>query len=226
EAVEISVAPSYEALADRVERGHAELVWMPPTITARLLPELHAVYKCVRLGQTSYRSGVVARAGAFESLQSLRGGRAAWVDRLSIGGHILARSALVERGIADELASEVFYGDYPSALDAVLEGDADFAAVAVCDDSDESLRDALASFGGRAAAQELVRVHVTVACPNDALGVTRSLDAAAADRIAARVFADPMSRARAALCLALDAEGFAKAEAGEYSQLRSLIVDR
>lgn len=224
ETVSIEVADGYADLGDRAERGDADLVWMPPTVCARLEPSLRAVYKCVRQGKTAYCSAIVARKGRFRALEELAGRRAAWVDRLSVGGYLLALSDLRARGIAEQLGEQRFHGAYPTALDAVLDGQADFAAVTVRDDSTPALRDALAAFGGKAAAEELSALHVTRDTPNDAVGLTRALDARRADRIARRVFEQKDARARAALCLALDAEGFVRAAPGEYAELRRLIA--
>lgn len=224
ETVAIDVADGYADLGDRAERGDADLVWMPPTVCARLEPSLRGVYKCVRQGRTSYRSAIVVRRGSLGALADLGGKRAAWVDRLSVGGYLLAISELRERGLGAGLGEQRFCGSYPAALDALLEGDADFAAVTVRDESAASLRDALAAFGGKPAADQLEGIHVTRDSPNDAIGLTRALDARRAERIARRVFEQKGARARAALCLALDAEGFVRATPGEYAELRRLIA--
>ncbi len=224
EPVLIDVATSYADLAERVERGEAHLVWMPPTVAARLEPRLLHIFKCVRNGRTSYRSSIVARRGEITSLAELSGKRAAWVDRLSVGGYLLALEALREHRLDRGLGEQRFLGDYPSALEAVLDGSADFSAITVRDAAAASLRDALASFGGRPAAERLSGVHVTHETPNDAVGLTAALPPREADRIASRVFEDRRARAQAALCLALDAEGFVRAVAGEYGSVRRLIA--
>ncbi|MCB9596537.1 MAG: PhnD/SsuA/transferrin family substrate-binding protein [Sandaracinaceae bacterium] len=224
ETVEIDVADGYADLGDRAERGDADLVWMPPTVCARLEPNLRGVFKCVRQGKTSYRSAIVVRKDTLTSLAQLAGKRAAWVDRLSVGGYLLALSELRDRGLVDGLRDQRFHGSYPNALDALLEGQADFAAVTVRDGTPSALRDALAAFGGKTAAEELVGIHVTRETPNDAIGLTRALDPKRAERIARRVFEQKGARARAAFCLALDAEGFVRAIAGEYAELRRLIA--
>lgn len=224
ETVQIDVADGYADLGDRAERGDADLVWMPPTVCARLEPHLREVFKCVRQGRTSYRSSIVVRRGSAAALSDLRGQRAAWVDRLSVGGYLLALAELREQGLADGLAEQGFHGSYPNAIDALLLGDADFTAVTVRDDSPSALREALAAFGGKTAAERLEGLHVTRETPNDAVGLTRALDARRAERIARRVFDQKGSRARAALCLALDAEGFVRATPGEYGPLRRLIA--
>jgi len=223
ETIEIDVADGYADLAERTERAEAHLVWMPPTVAARLEPSLRSLYKCVRHGRTTYRSSIVARRGEITSIEELVSKRAAWVDPLSVGGYLLAHAALEQAGIAAQLGAQAFHGSYPDALDAVLEGEADFTAITVRDDSPSGLRDGLASFGGKTAIDRLAGLHVTHESPNDAVGLTRALEPRRADRIARRVFEQRDARARAALCLALDAEGFVRASPDEYASLRELI---
>lgn len=224
EPVKVEVARDYGELADRAD-GDADLVWMPPTICARLEPRVRALYKCQRYGRTTYRSAIVVRAGGPIAIGELRGKRIAWVDRLSVGGYLLALAELKRAGIEVErdLAGQGFFGSYPDAINEVLEGRADATAVTVREDSEASVRDAIASYGGRRAADQLVAIKVTGESPNDALVITRALDDKRAEKLEKRVFEREGARARAALCLALDTEGFVRARAGEYGALRHLL---
>jgi len=226
ETVEIDIADSYADLARRAEAGEADLVWMPPTICARLEPRCRSIHKCVRNGHATYRSCAVARRGGPGSLRELKGRRAAWVDRLSVGGYLLVFDDLRRHGIDDDdLASQTFEGSYPDAIDAVLEDRADFTALTVRDETPGATRAALAAYGGKPAADRLTAIHVTGSSPNDALGLTDALEPRRADQIARRVFDREGARAQAALCLALDAEGFSRATPGEYAPLRRLLRD-
>lgn len=224
EPVEVEVARDYGELAARAERD-AHLVWMPPTICARLEPRMRALYKCQRFGGTTYRSAIVVQRGTIDSLDQLPGKRVAWVDRLSVGGYLLAIAELRRAGLDPdtELASQTFVGSYPEALAAVLSGGADAAALTVRDDSTAALRDALASYGGRRAAEALTAIQFSAESPNDAIAITNVLDSRRAEKLEQRVFGRETARARAALCLAVDAEGFVVARPGEYGSLRELI---
>ncbi len=227
EKIAITVADGYSDLARRVERGETDLVWMPPTVCARLEPRLRRIYKCVRYGGTSYRSAIVTRRGEVTTLSALVGKRAAWVDRLSVGGYLLAIGELRRAGFGEaDLGPERFLGSYPDALGAVLDGEADFTALSVRDETSDALRDALAAYGGKAAADRLVSLRTTRSSPNDAVGLTRALDERRAARIASRVFEGEGARARAALCLALEAEGFVRAEPSEYESLRRMLPEK
>lgn len=226
EPIEVEVARDYADLVERAERGDAHLVWMPPTVCARLESSVRALYKCQRLGGAAYRSALVARTGEVSTPSALRGKRVAWVDRLSVGGYLLARAELRSSGLDPDrdLGAQSFVGSYPQALAEVLEGRADAAALTVRDRARESLRDALASYGGRRAADALTAVCVSGESPNDAIALTHALDPRRARKLEERVFERDGARARAALCLALDAEGFVRASPGEYRALRALLI--
>jgi ABC-type phosphate/phosphonate transport system substrate-binding protein len=199
---------------------------MPPTLCARLESSVRALYKCQRFGGTTYRSAIVMRKGEASSPSALRGKRCAWVDRLSVGGYLLARAEVRAAGLdpSADLGAQSFVGSYPQALAEVIEGRADATALTVRDPSGESLRDALASYGGRRAADALAAVCVSGESPNDAIALTHALERRRASKLAERVFDREGARARAALCLALDTEGFVRAAPGEYAALRALLL--
>ncbi|MEQ8461022.1 MAG: PhnD/SsuA/transferrin family substrate-binding protein [Sandaracinaceae bacterium] len=227
EPVSVEVARDYGDLATRASLGEAHIVWLPPTLCAQLESTLRGLFKCIRQGRTTYRSAIVARRGSVMSLGDLRQRRAAWVDPLSVGGHLLAVAALRDAGVPQtELSEQRFVGSYPEALNALLAGEVEFTALTVRDDSTAAVRDSLATYGGRGAAEQLASVYVTAESPNDAIGLTRALDDKRAERLSTRVLERDGSRARAALCLALDAEGFLRARPGEYGALREMIQDR
>jgi phosphonate transport system substrate-binding protein len=224
EPVEVEVASDYADLSARAIEGRADLVWMPPTICARVEPHVRSFYKCQRFGRTTYRSAIVARRGEVLEMSALRGKRFAWVDRLSVGGYLLALETLRKAGIeANDLGAQTFLGSYPEALADVLEKRADAAAITVREDSMSAVREALASYGGKRAIDLLGVVTVTSESPNDALAITKALDARRAQKLERRVFGREGARARAALCLCLEAEGFVRANMGEYEVLRALL---
>ncbi|HJL15790.1 MAG TPA: PhnD/SsuA/transferrin family substrate-binding protein [Sandaracinaceae bacterium LLY-WYZ-13_1] len=227
EAMEVDVAADYADLAARAGAGTADLVWMPPTVCAQLESQMRALYKCIRQGRSHYRSAIVGRKGELWSLEDLRGRHAAWVDRLSVAGYLLAADLMRRSGIDPDrdLGGQRFLGSYPEALTEVLEGRADFAAITVRDESPATLRSALATHGGRRAADELATLRVTRACPNDAMAITQGLAPAQAEKLDRRVFQRDDTRSRAALCLALDADGFERARPGEYGALRDMLLE-
>lgn len=223
EKVSIRVADGYSDLAARVERGETDLVWMPPTICAKLEPHLRRIYKCIRYGGASYRSALVVRGGELESLEELTGKRAAWVDRLSVGGYLLAIGELKRAGVEPSKLDSRFVGSYPDALAALLENKADVCALMVRDETEAALRDALAANGGKVAADRLTSLRTTRSSPNDAVGLTRTLSERRMERISERVFETEGTRSSAALCLALEAEGFVRADPTEYEALRRML---
>jgi phosphonate transport system substrate-binding protein len=130
--VEVSVAPSYEALAKDLLAGRADAVWAPPFVCARVeAMGVRVLARGVRRGRSSYRSALVARAGSGLTLEKLQGARMAWVDRDSVAGYLLPVASLKSRGLEPGriFASQQFTGSYRAALEAVQSGVADVASI-------------------------------------------------------------------------------------------------
>ncbi len=218
------MAEDYAAIVRAVRSASAELVWAPSAACAEIESEARAIWKTVREGRSEYRSALVARTEARLALERLAGKRAAWVDALSIGGYLLVRQHLRERGIepATTFAQEDFLGTHPAALEAVLDERADVAAVSVPGPDTEHVMQALGLHAGRAGATRLVALAVTAPAPNDALVLTSALDAERTARLTARVFPRTGRGKLASLCLAMECEGFEPARPGEYARLRTL----
>jgi phosphonate transport system substrate-binding protein len=100
EPLSVTVTDDYAQLARAVRHAEAELVWTPAAVCADVEADARAIWKTVREGRSEYRSALVARSDARLSLERLAGRRAAWVDPLSIGGYLLVRQHLRERGLA------------------------------------------------------------------------------------------------------------------------------
>lgn len=126
--VELSFADSYDTLATRLLSGEATAAWAPPFAGARLeTAGASIVVRAVRNGQATYRAALVCRADRKLSAEALKGLRAAWVDRESVGGHLLVAAWLREQGLDAErtFSENRFLGSYQAALRAVLTGEAD-----------------------------------------------------------------------------------------------------
>lgn len=225
ESVVIELSESYEALEEQVRRGGAELVWAPPAIVARVEPTAQAIFKCVRSGHASYRSALVVRADEQVSLTSGQGLRASWVERMSLGGHVLAVQHLRESGFdVDRLiGSHHFVGSYPDALRELLYEEADLAAIGVHSDDDVHVREAIARFAGRVYAERLTCLAVTRPVPSDALLVTEALPPDKTVRLTRRLLPEGDERPPAGMCLALEVERFDRALPGEYEPVRELL---
>ncbi len=226
EPVEIRISDSYEELEDDARSAGAELVWAPPAVVARIEPLARAIFKCVRSGHSSYRSALVMRRGEHTAFTSGEGLRAAWVDPLSMGGYLLAMDHLVREGLEVEtfLAQQKFLGSYPDAIREVVYDKADITAVGVHSDDPAHIDEAISRFGGAVHADRLAHVAVTRAVPSDALVVTEALDPHKTERLASRLLPASDHRAPAGLCLALEVEGFVRANPGEYAAVRDLLT--
>lgn len=157
--IEIVVAESYQALGSLVLNDQVDLAWAPPIVCARVeAAGGSTVLRAVRHGATTYRAGLVCRAGAVVELANCPALVAAWVDENSAAGFLLARSWLAARHV-DALSAfkrAIFCGSYFAALQAVAEGLADLSSVycsvagapahSTLDEVDDKLRERLQIF--------------------------------------------------------------------------------
>src|SRR5579862_3907981 len=101
-ALEIAVfeATSYADLSKAVASGYADLAWLPP-IPLMSLDGQSAIRPIVAHRRSDgFHSALVVAAGSrFVEPSDLEGVRAAWVDRDSASGYVLARIALARAGI-------------------------------------------------------------------------------------------------------------------------------
>jgi len=126
----VTVASDYDELVRRALGNDADVVWAPAGVCAQLAPVARAVFQVVRQGLSSYRSALVVRGSSnltIDRLWSARGLRAAWVDRHSLGGYLLAMELLRRRAIEPLVvfAERSFLGSHPEALAAVTDGRAE-----------------------------------------------------------------------------------------------------
>lgn len=129
---------SYEDLEQRLFSGGLDLAWGPPIVCARVEAAGGAILlRGVRGEERTYRSALVARAQDVFDLDALGQGafrpRAAWVDRASVGGYLLARAHLRRLGIPVDRAflQESMLGSYAACIDALLGFETDLSALFV-----------------------------------------------------------------------------------------------
>jgi ABC-type phosphate/phosphonate transport system substrate-binding protein len=223
--VSIQVTADYKELETRALAGEAHLVWAPAGVCAQLEPITRALYKAVRQGASSYRSAIVVRKESSVSLDRLDGLRAAWVDRFSIGGYLLAADFLRKRGADPDrvFSKQTFHGSHANALNAVTGGDADISAVTAWSEDERSLRDAVALHIGPIE-RKIAVLAVTNTAPTDAVILTSQLSDEHAARITDKLFPTGKTvKAPSFLLAAMDAEAFIRTDSSEYRPLLRLM---
>jgi phosphonate transport system substrate-binding protein len=131
-AVRVLAVPEYDALTDALRRGEVDAAWAPPLIAARAEAlGARVLVRPVRRGSVRSRSALLVRADSSLQLETLAGTTAAWVDRSSLAGHLLPMAWLRERGLDPQrlFGQQLFLGSYQAALEALLGGDAEVAAL-------------------------------------------------------------------------------------------------
>ncbi len=227
EPVRIEVASSYGEMVDRIRAKSAHLAWCPAAVCAHVEEHALALFKVVRNGASTYRSALVGRRGELLTVEKLRGLRAAWVDRLSLGGYLLALDLLRRRGYDPErvFRTQSFYGSHPGALQAVLRGEADVAAITMNGDTEQDLRRGLHMHIGLDQ-RDFDLIAISEAAPTDAVLLSDRLSVPHRDRIVARLFPGTKTyRTPSFLLSALDAEAFERATPGEYTALLRIVKD-
>ncbi len=131
-AVELVAASDDERLVEAARSGQLDAVWAPPLACARLEAlGARVLARAVRHGALESRAVLVTRADGPLQLSALPGTRVAWVDRASLAGYLLPAAALRAAGHPPERTffQQTFHGSFRAALDALLAGEADVAAV-------------------------------------------------------------------------------------------------
>jgi ABC-type phosphate/phosphonate transport system substrate-binding protein len=165
---------TYEDLEAQLASGAVDVAWCPPIVCARMEAAGGAVLlRGVRGDERTYRSAIVIRAQDRFDLDTLARGtfrpRAAWVDRASVGGYLLARAHLRGLGLDLERAflQQQMLGSYAACLDALLAYETDVSALFV------RARGLPAEWGPRA--RRLKTLALTEEVPNDGVVLSPAL---------------------------------------------------
>lgn len=223
--LKVEVTSSYAELAQRAASGGVDLLWAPPLVVAAIKRRVAGVYKCVRQGTTDYASCLIAKADSQVSVNTLKGRRAGWTDKNSVGGYLLPRHHLRKLGKDPEtlFSAEKRLGSYPEVLHAVRTDAVAVGAVNVRHASGEGLRATIESYLGPAYHGQFRPIFFTDFVPADAIVVLDSVDPETSDEIGAQLVDKARrSRFRTALSMAIEVESFVRGESREYEALLAL----
>jgi ABC-type phosphate/phosphonate transport system substrate-binding protein len=169
-AADVTVSQRYDVLARNLLSGAIDACWAPPLVAAMVEPQgATVVAQAVRRGKASYAAAFVVRADDRRGLAAFRGARVAWVDPLSVAGHLLPVAHLRRKGLDPErlFSEQKHYGSYAGALSAVEAHIADIAAVHASPADPASVAFALLSHGR--APDRFRVVELTESTPSDAI---------------------------------------------------------
>ena len=167
---------TYEDLERALFSGGVDVAWGPPIVCARIEAAGGTILlRGVRGEERTYRSALVARAQDTFDLDALDKGtfrpRAAWVDKSSTGGYLLARAHLRRLGIVVERAflQQSMLGSYAACIDALLGFETDLSALFVGKQGLDPL------WGGKG--RRLKVLAFTEDVPNDGVVISPALPA-------------------------------------------------
>lgn len=221
---QVLVAASYDDAAAMLLGGRAELGWLPPFISARVVHGGgQALVRAVRGGSSSFRIALVCHAHRPVRLPPVSPVRAAWVDAQS-AGYLLPRLHL--QGLRldpDAIFSEQrFVGSYHAALMEVLEGRAELTAV-FCSTESASRQTSGLDLLSEFERSQLQIVARTEECPNDAVVSAPGLDTATAAEMKRRLIETAATPSgRAAVKTIFDADALESAPQIGYRTLLSI----
>ncbi len=179
--IEVTVAQSYEQVARELLSGAINAAWAPPFVCARIeAMGVRVLLRGIRNGASTYRSALVCRSISNLELETLPNTRAAFSDRDSVGGYLLAMAHLKSRGmnVSKCFAQISFEGSYRQALQAVDEGRADVTAIfAASANSDNTTATGLAEIWPEKQ-NDFRTICFTEGVPNDGVAVSMTTDAA------------------------------------------------
>jgi phosphonate transport system substrate-binding protein len=223
------VALQYRDLSDGLHRGELGLAWMPPIPAIELEDRgsARALALPLRNGSATYHAALVVHESGPHSLAALKGTRAAWVDRDSAAGYVVARLHLVASGLdmSGFFSKETFLHSHGAVIDAVAEKRADVGATFCQLDARtrKCVHGAWTTADGRPV--KPVRVLATAGpIPNDAMLASSALDDEMRKRVLAWLRA-PGERAKQLFFELLRAEGFRPAQPSHYEPLRKLLEE-
>jgi phosphate/phosphite/phosphonate ABC transporter binding protein len=130
----IIIAKKYDDLADLVRNGAVELGFFSPAAYVKARDAMPAVpiATATRAGSPTYLGYLVVRGNdPATELAGLRGKSIAWVDSSSTSGYLYPRALIRSRGYDPNtfFGRAVMAGDHDKALDMLLAGDVEVAAV-------------------------------------------------------------------------------------------------
>ncbi len=221
--VDVRVANTYAELEEKVLERKVDVAWAPPSICARAEEQEQTILKVVRQGRSMYRAALICRQGEDLCIDGLQGKRAAWVDPLSTGGHLLAIALLKKQGTFTNtlFASETFHGSYQGALLSLIRGQADISSIYAYGTEDVDVRWTLSEHVGASEVQ-LQSFAFTDESPSDGLIDTGNSELAA--DLVELLLNDPKSRARALLLDLIGAETLERAAHDDYWAVRQALL--
>ncbi|MBA3820986.1 MAG: PhnD/SsuA/transferrin family substrate-binding protein [Deltaproteobacteria bacterium] len=214
---------TYQELQLAVLAGSVDAAWGPPLTCARIESVGGSVaFRGIRGGATSYRSALVSRIQDTFDIAALGVGvfrpRVAWVDDSSVGGYLLPRAYLRDRGIDVQTAflNQRMLGSYSACIDALFEFESDLTAVFVRPGG-------LAETWG-ARAPRLKVLAFTKESPNDGVVISPSLSPARAKQLVSGLEAlITAERSRAMFTSMFNVEDFDTPPKGTYIPLLSFL---
>lgn len=127
--VQLIVTTDYSSMIEAMRFRRIDLAYFGPLsyVLAKSKSDIEPFAAMVKGGKTTYRSVVIANAGAgIDSLKDIKGKRMAYGDRLSTSSHLIPKTMLAEVGLLhDRDYTQHFVGTHDAVAVNVANGNAD-----------------------------------------------------------------------------------------------------
>lgn len=223
--VEMEDIQTYETLADKTIAGELDIMWLPPIVYLRVGKDTVIPVAASRRGdRDGFETALIVRTDSeLQTMDDLKGKRAAWVDPWSAAGYVIPRVRMRLAGVDPTtlFGTEVFYGTHSAAVRALVAGGADVAATyARVDDTGKVTGGAWTEIGVD------VRVLATFGeIPADVIAVKAALRPELRDRIsAALISGSKKKKVRGIIGSVFGADELGPVDAERYEVLRSVVT--
>lgn len=215
---------TYEMLARKTNEGQLDIVWLPPIVYLHVGKDAVVPVAASRRGdRDGFETALIVRTdSSVNTLEELKGARAAWVDPWSAAGYVIPRLRMKLNGIDPStlFSSEVFYGTHTAAVRALVAGGADVAATYARVDASGN-----AIGGGWTEIGVNVRVLATFGeIPADVIAVRATLPVDERKRIGTALIAGSRNkRVRGIIGSIFGADELGPVEPERYEALRTVV---
>jgi phosphonate transport system substrate-binding protein len=184
--VAVVASRTYAEVTEKLERGEAQLAWMPPALFVRAEARMRLTLLAAidRAHGAGYRGVLFVPAdSAARAPGELAEQRVAWVDPDSCAGHLFVRLALLGQGLTPGalFREERFLGSHGAVVRAVMRGEADAGATHAQLGPDGGLL--LAGWQAYAGRDAMRALLVTDPIPADVVCASPALDVDALDDV-------------------------------------------
>jgi phosphonate transport system substrate-binding protein len=223
--VVVIVASTYNELAGLVERGEAQVAWLPPAVYVQASERsgVELLLRAVRRHGAEFRGALFVRSDApWREVEDLAGRTVGWVDRESCAGYLYPRLALVDRGLDPDkvFGREVVLGSHEAVVRAVEAGMIDVGATFIDEEPSNDGPLSMPGWSSEVPPEGMRPILVSPPIPADTICAVAGLDPELRDAVKNALLSFHETPEGADIILGLfGADRFERTEHGPYADI-------